>query len=237
MKAVVPAAGEGTRLGTLTDERPKPLVEVAGRPILTHCFERLAGFDVNELVVVVGYRGEEITEYYGHSFENIPINYVHQRERLGLAHAISRAEERIDGKFLVYNGDNVLSGNLGEVIEAQRSGADATLLVDRVTREEARETGVLDVDDDGRVRRIVEKPAEPPSTLVTTGVYGLSPEIFDVCRRIEPSDRGEYELADALTLLIEAGRRVEVVELEGWRVNVNTPADVERAERLLAEED
>ncbi len=236
MKAVVPAAGEGSRLGEHTDERPKPLVEVSGEPILTRCFARLVDAGVSELVVVVGYRGEEITGYYGRSFESIPISYVHQHERLGLAHAISRAEERVDGEFLVYNGDNVISGNLGEVIEGQRSGADATLLVDRVSETEARETGVLDVDDDGRLRRIVEKPAEPPSTLVTTGVYGLSPEIFDACRRIDPSDRGEYELADALTLLIEGGRRVEVVELDGWRVNVNTPEDVERAERLLAGE-
>jgi len=234
--AVVPAAGEGTRLGSLTDDRPKPLVEVAGTPMLTRCFDRLVGIGANELVVVIGYRGEEIREHYGRSFEGVPISYVEQRERLGLAHAISRADGLIEDDFVVHNGDNVVSGNLSEVVDRQRSGADATLLVDRVTREEARETGVLDLDGDGRVRRIVEKPDEPPSTLVTTGVYGLSPPAFDACRRIEPSDRGEYELADAITLLIEAGARVEVVGLDGWRVNVNTPADVERAERLLADE-
>jgi glucose-1-phosphate thymidylyltransferase len=236
MKAVVPAAGEGTRLGTLTDDRPKPLVEVAGRPILTRVLDRLVGIGASELVVVVGYRGDEIRTHCGDSFRDVPISYVEQHERLGLAHAISRAETRIEDDFLVHNGDNVLSGNVSDVVDRQRSDADATLLVDRVTREEARETGVLDLDEDGHVRRIVEKPDDPPSTLVTTGVYGFSPAVFDACRRIDPSNRGEYELADAVTLLIEEGARVEAVELDGWRVNVNTPADVERAERLLGEE-
>jgi dTDP-glucose pyrophosphorylase len=234
MRAVVPAAGKGTRLRPLTEETPKALVEVDGRPILAHCFEQLVGLGVEELIVVVGYEGERIAERFGGSFEGTPISYVEQAEQRGLAHAIAQAEPRVDGPFLTMNGDNVIRGNLEAVVERFGDDAvDAVLLVDRVSEKEARHTGVIDLAADGTVRSIVEKPENPPSRLVTTGFAALPQETIEACKRIEPSGRGEYELADALTLLVEEGARIETVELDGWRVNVNTPADVERAETLL----
>lgn len=234
MHAVVPAAGRGTRLRPLTDSRPKGLVEVAGKPILSRCFDRLREVEVEEIVVVVGYLGEEIVDYYGETYRGTPIRYVRQHERKGLAHAISQAEDAVNGDFLVVNGDNVLGTDLEAVLETQRCpGVDATLLVEEASLEVARTTGVLEADDDGRVTGLTEKPGEPPSTLVTTGVYALPEEIFEHCREILPSDRGEYELADALEKLLEAGGVVETVDLEGWRVNVNRPADLEKASRNL----
>lgn len=233
MRAVVPAAGEGTRLRPLTDDTPKALIEVAGRPILTHCFERLVALDVEELIVVVGYGGERIVDRYGEAFEGTPIGYVEQEEQRGLAHAIAQAEPHVDGPFFTMNGDNVIRGNLEEVAERFRDDVDGVLLVDEVSEAEARHTGVIDLSAEGTVRSIVEKPENPPSRLVTTGFAALPPGTIEACKRIEPSGRGEYELADALTLLVEEGARIETVELDGWRVNVNTPADVEHAETLL----
>lgn len=234
MQAVVPAAGEGTRLRPLTDETPKALVEVAEKPILTHCFEQLVELGVDELIVVVGYESEAIRERYGEAFEGTPISYAEQAEQRGLAHAIAQAEPHVDGAFLVMNGDNVLRGNLEEVVERfRRDDVDGVLLVDEVSETEARHTGVIDLSADGTVRSIVEKPENPPSRLVTTGFAALPLETIEACRRIEPSGRDEYELPDALTLLVEEGTRIETIELDGWRVNVNTPADVERAETLL----
>lgn len=234
MQGVVLAAGEGTRLESRTADKPKGLVEVAGRPLLDHCFSALASIGVDELVVVVGYHAEAIIDRYGDVYEDIPITYVHQRERLGLAHALLQAEPYVDDDFVLLNGDNVLRANLEAVLERHReAGATVTLLVETVTPEAARETGVLSIDEDGEVTGLVEKPSDPPSTLVTTGFFVFSPVVFHACHLVQPSDRGEYELADAIDLVLGAGHHIETVELDGWRVNVNTEADIQAVEREL----
>ncbi|WP_436927403.1 sugar phosphate nucleotidyltransferase [Halosimplex amylolyticum] len=236
MKAVIPAAGRGTRLRPLTDDRPKALVDVAGTPLLTHGLERLADLDVSAFVIVVGYRKEAIIDHYGDEFAGVPITYVHQREPKGLADAALRAESEVDGDFLVFNGDNVMLGDLDAVVERQRTdGVDATLVVDEVSRDEAAETGVFVTDDDGRLDAVVEKPDDPPSTRVLTGLFGFDPEIFHACHLVQPSNRGQYELTDAIDLFLRAGRRVETVPFDGQRVNVNTPADRDRAASLVGQ--
>lgn len=233
MKGVVPAAGRGTRLESLTDEKPKALVDVGGRPLLSHVLETLAPH-VSEYVVVVGYRGDQIRDRYGDSFDGVPVTYVEQVEPRGLADAILQAEPVVDADFLQLNGDNVLRANVDELVDAHwATDADATLLVDRVTRERARRGGVLAVDDDGEVEGLVEKPDDPPSRLATTGCFAFSPRIFEACRAVEPSARGEYELTDAIAWLLGNSGTVEAVDLDGWRVNVNTLDDVERAEGRL----
>jgi glucose-1-phosphate thymidylyltransferase len=233
MQAVVPAAGEGTRLRPLTADRPKGLVPVAGRPLLSHVFETLADLGVTEAVVVVGYRGEAIREHYGASHGGIDLVYARQEQRRGLARALLRAEPHVEGSFLCLNGDNVCRANLGAVVERHReTGADATSLVDDVSRARAAEGGVFELDGD-EVVGLVEKPDDPPSTLVPRGFYAFSPRIFDACRLVTPAATGEYELSDAVDLLLAAGRRVETVPLEGWCLNVNTPADRDAAAELL----
>ncbi|WP_293033641.1 sugar phosphate nucleotidyltransferase [Natronococcus sp.] len=233
MKGVVPAAGEGTRLRPLTDEKPKGLVEVDGRPILTHVFETLLEAGVDELLVVVGYRKEAIVDRYGDAYAGVPISYLHQREQRGLGHAVSLAEPHVDGPFVVLNGDNVFRGGIEPALErAESTDTEGALLLEEVEPETAQETGVVDVEDD-RVRGIVEKPDDPPSRLVTTGCYVLPSEIFHALALAQPSDRGEYELSEAVGLLARAGRRVDAVRLPGSRVNINAPEDLERAERLL----
>lgn len=233
MEGLVPIAGRGTRLGSLTDERPKGLVEVGGRPLLAHVLETLAPH-VSSVAIVVGYLGARIRDRFGERFDGVPITYVEQSEPRGLADAVLQAEGAVEGDVLQLNGDNVLRGNVDELVDAHRErGADATLLVERVSRERARRGGVLAVDDDGEVRGIVEKPNDPPSRLATTGCFAFSGRIFDACRAVEPSERGEYELTDAIAWLLENGGTVETVRLDGWRVNVNTTDDVRRAEGRL----
>ena len=234
MQAVVPAAGEGTRLRPLTADTPKGLLEVAGEPLLSHCFDRLAELRVDRIVVVIGYRGQQIVDRYGDEYDDVPLQYVTQDERLGLAHALAQAEPRIDDGFVVYNGDNVFGSPPNRALRVHdRPGIDGTILVEEATRETARETGVVTTDEDGVVTGLVEKPDDPPSTLITTGVYTLPPSIFEACRKITPSDRGEYELADAIDRFCERGGTVAAVEFDGWRVNVNTPEDLAEATRML----
>lgn len=234
MDGVVLAAGEGTRLRPLTATRPKGLVSVGGVPLLTRCFETLLSLGVDHLVVVVGYRGDDIRAFYGETFRGVPLTYAEQQTRDGLASALSTAEPHVEGSFLAMNGDNVCSADLGAVVDAHRErDADATLLVEDVSRDAASRTGVL-VFEDGELAGLVEKPADPPSTTVPRGFFCFSPAVFDACRAIDPSPTGEYELTAAVAWLLEQGHTVETVPLDGWCVNVNTQADIERAEALLS---
>ena len=228
MQAVVPAAGEGTRLRPLTADRPKGLVEAAGKPLLSHVFETLADLGVSDIAVVVGYRGDDIREFYGGSFEGIPLSYAEQPERRGLAHAVAQAAPLVEESFVLLNGDNVFDADLAPVVERHReSDAAVTSVVEEVPRERAREGGVFAVED-GEVVGVVEKPDEPPSRTIPRGVYACSPLLFPACELVTPGHTGEYELSDALDLLVQAGHTIETVPFEGWCCNVNTPADRER---------
>ncbi|MFC6875021.1 UTP--glucose-1-phosphate uridylyltransferase AglF [Halobellus marinus] len=237
MKAVVLAAGQGTRLRPLTEDKPKALVEVAGEPILSHCFDRLLELDVGELLVVVGYKKEKLIEYYGDSYEGIPITYAHQREPKGLAHALLTVEEHIDDDFILMLGDNIFDANLADVVNRQREDrSDAAFLVEEVPYEEASRYGVCDTNDYGEIVEVIEKPDEPPTNLVMTGFYTFTPEIFHACHLVQPSNRGEYELSDAIDLLIQSGRTIDAIRMNGWRIDVGYPEDRDEAERRLEED-
>ena len=234
MDGVVLAAGEGTRMRPLTTDRPKALVEVAGQPLLSHALDALLSVGVDRVVVVIGYRGEAVVERYGDSYRETPLAYVEQHEQLGTAHALGQAFPELSAPFVVMNGDNICRANLDAVVRRHRgTDAEATLLVEGVSHDQARKTGVVETDTDGRVTRLVEKPDEPPSTLVTRGFYAFGAAIGPAIDAIDPSGRGEYELADAITHLLDSGYRVETVELDGWCHNVNEPADRERVEEKL----
>ncbi|GGN98540.1 MULTISPECIES: nucleotidyltransferase family protein [Haloarcula] len=226
MDGVVLAAGEGTRMRPLTADRPKGLVDVAGQPLVSYAFDALVSVGVDRLVVVVGYRGEDVVDHYGDSYRGTPIVYVRQDERLGTAHALQQALSVADPPLVVMNGDNVCRANLDAVVRRHRvTDAAATLLIESVSREQARQTGVVETGAEGRVTGLVEKPDDPPSTLVTRGFYAFDDAIGPAIDEVAPSARGEYELADAVDRLVRTGHRVETVELEGWCRNVNDPED------------
>jgi dTDP-glucose pyrophosphorylase len=257
VQAVVPAAGEGTRMRPLTADRPKGLVEIAGRPLLAHVFDALRPI-AGECVIVVGYCGDRILDRFGSTYRGLDLTYARQPERRGLADALLQAEPHIDGDFVSLNGDNIIQANLGSLVARHReAGADVTALVERVSPEQARKGAVFEladgdtsgVTDPGEevdtaagaggnrqaITGIVEKPSDPPSTLVPRGCYALSQRIFDACRLARPGSTGERELTDAIDILLAAGRRLETVPLQGWCQNVNTPADRERAAGRLGD--
>ena len=236
MKAVVLAAGKGTRLRPLTEDKPKVLVEVDGTPLIEDVFDQLIDVGIEEFVVVVGYKKERIIERYGDGYRGAPITYAHQREQLGLAHALLQAEPHVEGDFVLMLGDNVFRANLGDVLNRQReSRADAAFLVEEVPMEEASRYGVCDTNEYGEILEVVEKPEDPPSNLVMTGFYTFTPAIFHACHLVQPSDRGEYELPDAIDLLIQSGRTIDAIRMDGWRVDVGYPEDRDRVEELLEE--
>jgi glucose-1-phosphate thymidylyltransferase len=238
MKAVILAAGKGTRLRPLTEDKPKVLVEVDDKPLLEYAFDSLLDIGVSEFVVVVGYKKEQIMERYDDAYEGVPITYAHQREQLGLAHALLTAEPYVDDDFMLMLGDNVFDANLGDVVNRQaEERADAAFLVEEVPWEEASRYGVCDTNEYGEITRVVEKPDDPPSNLVMTGFYTFTPAIFHACHLVQPSARGEYELPDAIDLLIQSGRTIDAIRMDGWRIDVGYPEDREEAERRLQGDD
>ena len=226
MKAVVLAAGQGTRLRPLTDDTPKVLVEVDHTPLIEYAFDSLIDVGVDEFVVVVGYKKEQIMERYDDEYRGVPITYAHQREQLGLAHALLTAEPYVDEAFVLMLGDNIFRGNLGDVVNRQaEERADAAFLVEEVPMEEASRYGVCDTNEYGEIVRVVEKPDDPPSNLVMTGFYTFTPAIFHACHLVQPSDRGEYELPDAIDLLIQSGRTIDAIRMYGRQIDVTYPED------------
>ena len=236
MQVVVLAAGQGTRLRPLTENKPKGMVEVDNKPILTHCFEQVVDLGADEIVVVVGYKKEAIIDHYGDSFEGVPITYAHQREQLGLAHALLCVEEHIEGDFMLMLGDNIFDANREDVIRRHNEDrADAVFLTEEVPWEEASRYGVCNTNAYGEITEVVEKPDEPESNLVMTGFYTFTPAIFHACKLVQPSNRGEYELSEAVDLLIRSGRTIDAFRIDGWRIDVGYPEDRQRAEKRLQE--
>ena len=237
MQAVVLAAGKGTRLKPLTNNKPKGMVRVNDRPLLAHVFDRLVDLMADELIVVVGHMKEKIISHFEDEYRDTPITYAHQREQKGLAHALLTVEEYVEDDFMLMLGDNIFKANLKDVINRQRENrTDAAFLVEQVPYEEAPRYGVCDTNGYGEITNVVEKPDDPPSNLVMTGFYTFTPAIFHAAHLVQPSDRGEYELSDAIDLLIESGRTIDAIRMDGWRIDVGYPEDRDEAEKRLRQE-
>jgi glucose-1-phosphate thymidylyltransferase len=237
MDAVILAAGQGTRLRPLTDDKPKGMVEVDGKPILTHCFDQLIELGADELYVVVGYKKQNIINYYEDEYQGVPITYTHQREQKGLAHALLTVEEHIDDDFMLMLGDNIFQANLHDVVNRQQEErADAAFLVEEVPWDEAGRYGVCDTNKYGEITEVIEKPEDPPSNLVMTGFYTFTPAIFHACQLVQPSNRDEYEISDAIDLLLHSGRTIDAIRMNGWRNDIGYPEDRDQAEQRLQNE-
>ena len=238
MQAVVLAAGEGTRLRPLTTDQPKAMVAVDDQPLIAHCFDQLIDLGAEELIVVVGYEKEQIIDHFGDSYQDTPITYTEQDQQDGLADALLTAEEYVTDDFMLMLGDNIFRANLHDVVRRHREDrADAAFLVEEVPWEEASRYGVCDTNNYGEIVEVIEKPEDPPTNLVMTGFYTFTPAIFHACQLIQPSDRGEYEISDAIDLLIQSGRTIDAIGLDGWRIDIGYPEDREEAERRLQEQD
>ncbi|GAB5603652.1 glucose-1-phosphate thymidylyltransferase [Thermus sp. FJN-A] len=231
MKGLILAAGRGTRLRPLTHTRPKPVIRVAGRPIVHYAVENLLEAGVREIGVVVSPETEkDIRE----ALSGYRVRYILQEEPQGLAHAVAVAQGFLgESPFVLYLGDNLFQKGIGSFIEAFQEGVSAVIALVRV--ENPRQFGVAVLEGD-RIVRLLEKPKEPPSDLAVAGVYVFTPEVFSVIRDLKPSARGEYEITDAIQGLIDQGKRVVGVEVKGWWKDTGRPQDLLDANRLLLEE-
>lgn len=200
MKAVILAAGKGTRMAPLTDKTPKPLLPVAGKPVIEHNIDELRG-NVEQIIIVAGYQIEDFRERYGDDPE---IKIVEQEEALGTADAALQAREYVENAVIL-NGDDIYGSQLEEMTEKRK----AVLAAETDNPEDF---GVFKTRE-GMVTGIEEKPENPPSNLVNTGCFTVEKDFFQLLDKVEKSERGEYEITDALEQYLEGA---EIVEAERW---------------------
>jgi len=210
---------------------------VANKPVLFYGIEAMAAAGISEVgIIIAPETGDEIREVAGDGSKfGLAISYIEQDEPLGLAHAVLTAEEFLgDEEFVMYLGDNLLRDGITELVDTFRADApDALILLTPVPDPE--HYGVAELTD-GRVSRLVEKPADPKTDLALVGVYMFTPEIFNAARAIEPSDRGELEITDAIQHLVDNGRRVDPHIVHGWWKDTGQVQDMLEANRLILDD-
>jgi glucose-1-phosphate thymidylyltransferase len=215
LRVVVPSAGYGTRLRPHTYSKPKPLVSVAGRPVLDHVMESMRRLDVEEYIFIVGYLGDQI-EAHLHKHYDVPVTFVEQKELLGQAHALALAGEHIRGPVLILFIDTLFDADLSML---ERSEDDAVLFVKRV--EDPRRFGVVEVGDDGYVTRLIEKPDTMENDLAVIGAYYIRDgewlmRSVDALLSRKQMTKGEYYLADAMQIMIDEGARFRPELVTMW---------------------
>ncbi len=214
MKVVIPVAGLGTRLRPHTYSKPKPLVHVAGKPVLGHILDQLKPLDIDEIIFITGYLGNQIEKYVREKYD-FPVRFVEQTELKGQAHAIHLASEWIDQPVLIIFVDTIIKADL---VALQRTTDDGVLFVHEVP--DPRRFGVA-VLENGYISRLVEKPKTPVSNLAVVGVYYLrnwkllNQALRDVIER-DVQTAGEYYLADALQIMIDGGARLRAEPISVW---------------------
>jgi bifunctional UDP-N-acetylglucosamine pyrophosphorylase/glucosamine-1-phosphate N-acetyltransferase len=217
-KAVILAAGRGTRLQPVTSDTSKCMLPLLGRPILWHILETIKSAGITDVHLIVGYRKEKIEEYFGDGLKiGLNITYIEQTKRDGTASAIGLV--KLDEHFLVLNGDTLVDLEDIDRIIKNHSG-QATLGVRKV--EDPQHYGVVEVEDD-KVKSIVEKPKEYLSNLANAGVYAFTPEIYRAIKKTKKSERGEYEITSTIQQLIKEGEEVKTVELLGLWSDIGNP--------------
>ncbi|MFJ4837380.1 glucose-1-phosphate thymidylyltransferase [Streptomyces sp. NPDC088746] len=236
MKALVLSGGAGTRLRPITHTSAKQLVPVANKPVLFYGLEAIADAGITEVGIVVGDTVDEIREAVGDGSEfGIEVTYIPQDEPLGLAHAVLIAREFLgDDDFVMYLGDNFIVGGISGLVEEFRSDRpDAQILLTHVPNPTS--FGVAELDSDGRVVALEEKPKAPKSDLALVGVYLFTPSIHEAVRSIEPSWRGELEITHAIQWLIDQQRNVRSTTISGYWKDTGNVTDMLEVNRSVLE--
>jgi len=214
MQVIIPLAGKGTRLRPHTHLVPKPMLKVAGRPVMDWVMDRLEGLDVTELIFITGHL-KDVVEAYAKDRYGIPCRFIEQKVQDGTAGAINLARPHVTGPVLIIFVDTVFEADLSLI---NRTDADGIIWAKEV--EDYQRFGVVVTDADGFMTRIVEKPSTPISKLANIGLYfirdvaALWAGIDDVLAA--PANKGEYYLTDAFQRMIENGRRILAAEVGGW---------------------
>jgi dTDP-glucose pyrophosphorylase len=233
-KAVVLAAGRGTRMKSLTDDCPKPMIPLSGRPLLAHLVERMEQAGLREILLITGYKAHVIEDYFReHPPAAATLSYRLQEPQNGTAKAALLGREFVGNQpFLLTFGDILVDANVYREMFRRFAGAEAVLAVNPV---EDPYQGAAVYGAEGRVTKIIEKPPQGTSTTPwnNSGIYCMGPQVFDELARVELSPRGEYELTDAIRQMLEAGVEFGYHEIQGFWRDVGRPEDLPQAENYL----
>jgi glucose-1-phosphate thymidylyltransferase len=237
MKGLILAGGFGTRLRPLTYTGAKQLIPVANKPIIFYGIEALSQAGIKKIGVVVGDTASEIKKFLGRGERwGIEIDYIQQEAPLGLAHAIKIAKEFLGNEpFVMYLGDNILKEGITEFVRRfETARPNALILLTEVANPQ--EFGVAIIDEHGAVKKLIEKPKQPPSNLALVGVYLFDTQIFQAVDHIKPSWRDELEITDAIQWLLDNGFTVAAHKVKGWWKDTGKPDDIIEANLLILEE-
>jgi glucose-1-phosphate thymidylyltransferase len=237
MKGLIPSGGKGTRLYPLTYSSAKQLIPVANKPVLFRVIEAIRDAGITDIGIVVGDTAQEIQTAIGRGGRwGVQITYIHQEQPLGLAHVVKVSRDFLgDERFVMFLGDNVIQGGIsGLIAQFAESAWHSQIVLTRVSHPE--QYGVAELDQEGRIVRLVEKPKEPTSDLALVGIYMFDQHIHEAVETITPSWRGELEITDAIQWLVEHDYQVYPYVHRGWWIDTGAPTAMLEANGLVLEE-
>src|SRR5580692_9695392 len=236
MKALVLAGGSGSRLRPITHTFAKQLVPVANKPVLFYGLEAIRDAGITDVGIVVGETEPEIRSAVGSGQAfGLKVTYIQQSAPLGLAHAVLVAREFLgEDDFVMYLGDNFIVGGITALVEEfLTSRPDAHIMLTPVA--DPRQFGVAELDGTGQLIGLEEKPRQPRSDLALVGVYLFTPAVHEAVARLEPSQRGELEITEAIQWLLDNGRSVISTVVTGYWKDTGNVADMLEVNRLVLE--
>ena len=214
MKVIIPLAGKGTRLRPHTHVTPKPMMRVAGKPVMSYVLDELKKLDVDEVIYITGHLKEKVEDFARKSLD-VPSVFIEQKVQDGTAGAIALAREHVDQPVLIIFVDTIFDADLSVV---NNTDADGIIWVKEV--EDYQRFGVVVTDSDGNMTKIVEKPKTPISKRANIGLYYIKnwKLLFEGIDHVlaAPKNQGEYFLTDAFQYMIDKGAKIQVIDVEGW---------------------
>ena len=235
MKVIILLAGYGTRLRPHTWSRPKPILRVAGNTVVGHILDRLEDVTVDEVIFVVGYRGDQIESWIREHYPHLNTHFVVQEQALGQAHAVSLCRDYMDDQdILLAFGDGIIEADYAALPDP---AADGVFLVQEV--EDPRRFGVSVLDDDGNIQEFIEKPPTMEHKLAIVGIYWFRSgrylaQAVDQVIKSERKTLGEYFMADAFQVMLEQGARLRTMHVRQWADAGTREAILDTNRRLLA---
>lgn len=240
MKGLILSGGKGTRLYPLTYTQAKQLIPLANLPVLVRVIHTIREAGITDIGIVVGDTAPQIQEALSKrdDLQDLNLTYIRQMSPDGLAHAVKISHDFLgDDRFVMFLGDNVIQGGISPLIrQFAQSDYNSQIVLKAVPMESAKNYGIVQLREDGRIEQLIEKPQNPPTNLALVGIYMFDHHIFEAVNRIQPSKRGEYEITDAIQWLIDQGYHVFPYVHDGWWFDTGKPIDMLIANDYVLEE-
>ena len=221
-KGCILAAGKGTRLSPLTETKPKPLIPIAGKPLLQHSIEMFRENKITKILLIVGHYKEKIKEFFGNGEDfGVEISYIEQKEFLGTAHATNLSKDFAgQDPFLLFYGDQYMDSQIFEKIVSEYSTSQYDGIISAKNMQDPTKWGILKSDDKGLLEKIIEKPLDNRyGNLANAGVYIFNQDIFEGIAKTEKSVRGEYELTDSIQYLVDKKKKIKIIDISDYYWN------------------